>query len=273
MTNADKEQKKSWYEKISSILPNLYYIGTLISLIIILAQVFYAKRSIVETSEWEKAKMTIENIERFKAEISKSPIGNNNVWMFGDRFNPDFSQPEGWSSPRADSLLTVFASLYKDDTKDPEKISQDAQREIERMIDAMDAFAYPIIMGYASEIGSSKSVIRQYYTYGSFIMPIAFSQYRHIGLYAKLLYRLWRIRYEQEVISSLLLNLQEKRIDLSQYSYEYGIGFLKQNKDNLLFFEESEITESSLRRYLKTLDKEIKKLKKEIDDFRKQNKD
>ncbi|WP_101688987.1 hypothetical protein [Dysgonomonas massiliensis] len=263
MTSTNKEQKKSWYEKISSILPNLYYIGTLISLIIILAQVFYAKRSIVESSEWEKAKMTIENIERFKVEISKCPIGDDNVWIFGDQFHPDFSKAEGWNSPRADSLLIIFVSLYKEEeTKASQKISQEVQHEIERMIDVMDAFAYPIIMGYASEVGSSKSVLRQYYTYGSFIMPIAFSNYKHIGLYAKLLYRLWRIRYEQEVLSVMLLNIDG-----------YGINGLISEKDNLLFFDENEITESSLRRYIKTLDKEINKVKEEIDDFRKQNND
>lgn len=262
MASTNKEQKRSWYEKISSILPNLYYIGTLISLIIILAQVFYAKRSIVESSEWEKAKMTIENIERFKVEINKSPLATNNVWTFGDRFNPDFSVSEGWSSSRADTLLIVFASLYKDETKSPKTVNRELQTEIERIIDEMDAFAYPIIMGYANEVGSSRSILRQYYSYGSFVMPIAFSQYKHIGVHAKLLYKLWRIRYEQEIINGVLLSLDKNRMNS-----------LIPEKDSFLFFEENEITESSLRRYVKILDKEINKMKKEIDNFRKQNND
>lgn len=254
--------KRNWCKKISIWLPNLYYAGTLVSLIIILAQVFYAKRSIVESSEWEKAKITIENVERFKVEISKSPMASNNVWILGDRSNPDFSTPEGWNSSRADSLTIIFGSLFEDDSKSPEEIKKEAVSELERMIDVMDAFAYPIIMGYASEIGSYHSVARQFYTYGAFIMPKAFSQYKNIGIHAKLLYRLWRVRFEQTAVDSILSGMGEGDIYITS---ELRFDFL--------FFNEDEVTLKTLRRYNKKIDAEIKKIKEEIISFRKGNYD
>lgn len=254
---------RNWDKKISRWLPNLYYVGTLVSLIFILAQAFYAKRSIVESSEWEKAKMTIENVERFKIESSKSPVSNKEIWLFGDRLNPDFSTLEGSTSPRADTLRHVFESLFIDETKDKKEWTISATYELERMIDAMDAFAYPIIMGYANEISSFRSVARQYYTYGAYIMPYAFTQYPNIGIYAKLLYRLWRVRYEQILVVD----------HAAQYPKKYEIEHLAKQKDNLLFFEEEEITVASLKRYSKRLDKEIKKIQKEIEEFRRSSND
>lgn len=255
----NKKPKRNWGKKISRWLPNLYYVGTLVSLLFILAQAFYAKRSIVESSEWEKAKMTIDNVERFKIESSKSPIANKEVWIFGDRLNPDFSTREGSAAPRTDSLRNVFESLFIDDTKDRKEWLISATDELERMIDVMDAFAYPIIMGYANEIGSYRSVARQYYTYGAYIMPYAFAQYPNIGIHAKLLYRLWRIRYEQILVIEHAI----------QYPNIVEIRGLDKIKDNLLFFEEDKITLASLKRYNKRLDKEIKKIQKEIEEFRK----
>lgn len=255
----NKRLKKNWGRKISRWLPNLYYVGTLVSLLFILAQAFYAKRSIVESSEWEKAKMTIENIEQFKIESSKSPVANKEIWLFGDRLNPDFSTREGSTSPRADTLRHVFESLFIDDTKDKKEWTISATNELERMIDVMDAFAYPIIMGYANEIGSFRSVARQYYTYGAYIMPYAFAQYPNIGIHAKLLYRLWRVRYEQVLLIDHAI----------QHPNTLEARYLNKQKDNLLFFEEDEITTASLKRYSKKLDKEIKKIQKEIEEFRK----
>ena len=59
-------EKKLVNPKFTAYLQNLYYAGTLISLFFIMAQVFYAKRTMKESSEWEKAKLTIDNVERFK---------------------------------------------------------------------------------------------------------------------------------------------------------------------------------------------------------------
>lgn len=258
----NKEPKKNWCKNISVWLPNLYYIGTLVSLIIILAQVFYAKRSIVESSEWEKAKMTIENVERFKVEISKSPIASNNIWTLSDGLNPDFSTPEGWNSSRADSLMNIFRSLFEDDSKSFEEVKKEAVSELERMIDVMDAFAYPIIMGYANEIGSFHSVSRQFYTYGAFIMPKAFSTYKNIGIHAKLLYRLWRVRFEQIAVNNLLSRIGEN-----------DIYFTSEQRNDYLFLNENKVSKKTLIRYNKRLDAEIKKIKKEIDAFRKSNYD
>lgn len=38
-------------------IKNVYYVGTLVSLIFIMAQAIYTRRSITQSSEWEKAKI------------------------------------------------------------------------------------------------------------------------------------------------------------------------------------------------------------------------
>ncbi len=251
----NKEQEQKWYTKVSVILPNLYYVGTLVSLIFILGQVFYAKRSIVESGEWEKAKMTIENIERFKLELNKSPLAATEVWMHGDRLFPDFSTPVGWNSSQADTLRLIYWSLFEDGIKNNEEVRKGAKEELERMIDVMNSFAYPIIMGYASEMGSYQNVARQYYTYGAFIMPVAFNGYPNIGFHAKLLYRLWRVRFELLVVNSCLISKDFK--------------FIEKKLGNMLCFEETEVSEATLKKYRKKLDGELKKMQKEIEEFRK----
>ena len=75
-------------------LQNIYYIGTLASLIFIMAQAYYARRSMIQSSEWEKAKITIENIEKFKENANSFPISD--IWLFGGELWPDFSTPEGY---------------------------------------------------------------------------------------------------------------------------------------------------------------------------------
>ena len=40
-----------------------------------MAQVIIARRSMVESSEWEKAKVTIENIERFQENLKETALG------------------------------------------------------------------------------------------------------------------------------------------------------------------------------------------------------
>ncbi len=256
----NKEQKQKWYARINVWLPNLYYVGMLVSLIFIMAQVFYAKRSMVESSEWEKAKMTIENIERFKLEMSKSPLASTHVWTRADMILPDFSTSEGRSSSQADTLRLLYWSLFEDSIKSNEEVKREFAGELERMIDAMNAFAYPIVMGYASEMGSYQNVLKQYYMYGSFIMPFAFELYPNTGFHAKLLYKLWRIRYELMVV--------DKTLEIpGKESFEK----MEKNIDNMLFFEGTEITETSLKKYKKKLNRELKKMQREIEEFRKIN--
>ncbi len=255
----NKKQKQKWYGEVKVWLPNLYYIGTLVSLCFILAQVFYARRSIIESSEWEKAKMTIENIERFKLELNKSPLSAIDVLAHGDKISPDFSIPKGWGSPQADTLFSIFKSLFEDGIKDKKEVRKKVREEIERMIDVMNTFAYPIIMGYASEMGSFQNAAGQYHACGAFIMPTAFKTYQHIGLHAKLLYRLWRIRIELVLINSRLENPQEEIFKLIEET----------ELDNMLCFEGTEVTEASLKKYSKKLDGELEKMQKEIEDFRK----
>ena len=244
----NSEQKKSRGERMNLWLSNLYYVGTLVSLLFILAQVYYAKRSMVESSEWEKAKITIENIERFKAEISSSPLNSTEIWLFSDKLWPDFSTPEGQKA--SDTLRVVYVSLFNDSI---------IIEELVRSIDIMNAFAYPIIMGYASEIESSQSVIRQYYTYGNYIMPFAFNDFPNIGHHAKLLYRLWRIRYEQLIIDICLADPDNDELKKN----------MTENMNNLLFFEDAEISPASLKKYKNTLKQKFKEMEKEIATFRK----
>ncbi|MDR0231268.1 MAG: hypothetical protein LBI82_04030 [Dysgonamonadaceae bacterium] len=233
------EQKKPWYAKLGAWLPNLSYIGVLITLFIIMIQVFYARRSMVETSEWEKAKMTIENIERFKNNLTKTKIYKAGILTLGDGDKPDYSTKEG--QEYADTLYVVYQSLFSN--------QQEMLNDLIETLDIMNTFAYPIIMGYASEIGSFQSAIREYYWLSNFIMPYAYENIP-IGHHAKLLYRLWRVRGEQFFID------------------RHGVEFLERNK-YLLFSPGDEITEETLRQYEKKLNKELKKRQKEIEVFRK----
>jgi len=240
---SNKEKRSKWLEQI-------YYVGMLVSIFFIMGQAFYARRSIIQSSEWEKAKMTIENIERFKESLSDSPI--EDVWLLGDRIWPDFSDPKG--KELADTLLVTFNSLYDNDMT---KVFS----EYIRMIEIMDAFAYPIIMGYASEETSLLSTMRQYHAYSNFIMPEAFNTYRNIGFHAKLLYRLWRLRFEIELINNYIASF-ESMTDSDLYQ-------LKEFKDHLLCYEEVDISKASFQKYKKQLGKKLKEIRKEIEVFRK----
>ena len=135
-----QKRKRDWIRNIS-------YLGGLASVIFIMMQAYFAGRAIIKSSEWEKAKMTIENIEQFKKAMSISPISKDNVWLLGDGLWADASNPE--KKHLFDTLLFVHWSLFDDTTE--------ASNELFRMIEEMDAFAYPIIMGYASETGSFQS--------------------------------------------------------------------------------------------------------------------
>jgi len=226
-------------------MQNMLSIGTLISLIFIMLQVYYARRSALQSSEWEKAKMTIENIEHFKKDMSISPLSKNNVWLLGDGLWADASNPE--KIQLFDTLVVVYRSLFDGNT--------DLFDETIRMTEAMDAFAYPIIMGYASETASYQSVMRQYYTYSNFVMPFSFHQTPNIGLYAKLLYRLWRIKYEIMVVNSCI-NRDDVR------------DIIRNRVDHLLCYEGTDFSEASLKQYRKKLEGKLKDMQKEIKVFR-----
>ena len=227
-------------------MQNIYQLGTLASLIFIMAQAYYARRSILQSSEWEKAKITIENIERFKENMTGSTISK--IERLGDKLWPDFSNPEKWEL--SDTLRVAYFSLFDSGTE--------AIYELIRTLEIMDDFAYPIIMGYASEIGSFRTSFRQYYPYSNFIMPHAFRVYKDLGVHAKLLYRLWRIRAEIIIIDRIL----------PIYDNDVHDEFIEE-RDKLLCYEGTDITEASLKKYRKKLEKKLKEMQKEIEVFRK----
>ena len=209
-----------------------------------MAQAYFARRSMIQSSEWEKAKMTIENITRFKENLKETALhGRTQTFWLAGRPWPDLTTPEGFAY--SDTLRIVYLSIFEDHTNFFE--------DFEKTFSILDDFAYPIIMGYASEMGSFKSVIKEYYTYGNFILPLAFheSGYKHMGYHAKLLYRLWRVRVEIDMLPS------------------WSIEYISENRNNLLCFGGTEVTPTSLRQYEKKLDKELKKIQKEIEVFRK----
>ena len=244
MNNKQKRNKrKNWTQ-------NIYQLGTLASLIFIMVQAYYARRSILQSSEWEKAKITIQNIEQFKESMTGFSIPDNMAWELGDDLWADFSTPEGWQL--SDTLRKVYRSLF--DNVD------EARDELTRMIEVMDAFAYPIIMGYANETGSNQTAARLYITYGSFIMPEIFHVYINMGIHAKLLYRLWRIRLEIMVVDNCSAE--------SKYA-EDMYNRLLERKDHLLCYEGTDISEASLKAYRKKLEKKLKEMQKEIEVFRK----
>jgi len=242
------QQKKGIMHSVKVWLPNLYYIGTLITLFLIMAQVFFAKRAMIQSSEWENAKITIENIEHFKEKLKETALyGKTEALRFADTMWPDFTTPEGWNA--TDTLRKIYWSFFEDDGF---KYTED----IEKSLSILNSFAYPIIMGYASEIDSYESVSLEFNSYTNFIMPIAFKVYPKLGQHVKLLHRLWRIRHEQTAIKMV--------IEDNKYIEE-----LTENINKFLCFEGSEITPATLKQYEKKLEKEFKKTQKEIEVFRK----
>jgi len=233
-------------------MQTIYYAGTLASLVFIMAQAYYAGSSVIKSNEWEKAKMTIENIERFKENLTISSLHKDDLWRHGDGVWPDISTEKGWEA--TDTLRSIHRSLFGNE--------MEVQKELVQMIDVLDAFAYPIIMGYASEVGSYQSAARQYYTYGNFILPEAFHYYSLIGMHAKLLYKLWRIRFEMVGVDYAIKAFeQENSEELSEE--------LKKQIDRLYCYEETDFSEASLKKYRKKLDKKLKETQKEIEVFRK----
>ena len=244
-----KKKEINWLE-------NIYYIGMLASIFFILGQAYYARRSIVESSDWEKAKMTIQNIEQFNERLKGSPLDREEVWMLGDSPWADFSTRKGWE--QTDTLRRIYYTLFDNETE--------AIVEFRRLIDVMDAFAYPIIMGFASDMGSYQSSInRQFYTFGSFIIPISYHRYRNTGVHAKLLYKLWRIRQEQGMVEILLGHIKRYGWASSETDLTYDYHMARIFYD----YEETDITEATLKAYRKKLEKKMKEAQKEIEVFRK----
>jgi len=247
----NNEQKKSGHDKFNLWLANLSYAAVLITLILIMVQVYYAKQTMVEANEWEKAKVTIEDIERLKENLKGTALyGKNEVLWFADKLWPDFTNPQKYEL--SDTLRIIYSSLF--DSR--EKFLED----FEKSLAILDAFAYPIIMGYASEMGAYQSVGKDYFLYGNYIMPIAFHDFPNIGHYAKLLFRLWRVRYElmatkdpQGFIDKLKNSPKEYSGNITNY---------------MLCFDGSEITPASIEKYHEKLEKELKKIQKEIEVFR-----
>ena len=241
MSIKHKKKHKTW-------MSNLYQIGTLLTLFFIMAQVFLARRSMIQSNEWEKAKVTIENIEHFKEKLKEVELyGKTEVLIFADRTWPDFTTPEGWKA--SEPLRKLYGSFFEEDFK--------RREDVEKSLAILNAFAYPIIMGYASEFGSYQSVSLEFNTYNNFVMPIVFDGYKKIGHHAKLLHRSWRVRHEQEIVKN------------SDFNDNSIIAEINANKNNLLCFEGAEITPASFKQYGKKLERELKKIQKEIEVFRK----
>jgi hypothetical protein len=236
----------TWVQIITSI-------GTLASVIFFMLQAYYARHLIVRSSEWEKAKMTIENSERFKEGMNLSPLSNSKVWTLGDGTWPDLSTPESWQI--TDTLRKVFFSLFDNDVE--------AENELIRLIEVMDAFAYPIIMGYASEEISFLSGMRQFYTYGNFVLPYVFRDNMFIGVHAKLLYRLWRIKSE--------IWAMDRCKDMGWKFEERVKNQIMSGQELMLAYEEPDFSDASLMKHREKLEKKIKDVQKEIEDYRKKS--
>jgi len=248
MSINQKKKPKAW-------LSNLYHIGTLLTLFFIMAQVFLARNSMKQSSEWEKAKTTIENIERFRENLTHTILYDKIEELdFSNRLWPDFTTSAGLHT--SDTLRHIYYNLFDDEYL--------LRKDFDYTLSVMDAFAYPIIMGYANELVSYQSVGEEYYTYGNYMMPLAFSSGRQKGQNAKLLYRLWRVRSEQEIFKEV-----DKKIVGVVISIEDVIDYLRNNMKYLLCFEGTEVTPTSLKQYEKKLEKELKKIQKEIEDYRK----
>ena len=173
--------------------------------------------------------------------------GKTETLWFAGRPLPDMATPKGYEL--TDTLRIIYFSLFDDKDK--------AFEDFEKSLAILDAFAYPIIMGYASETGSFQSVIKEYYTYGNYILPSTFqnSGYKYMGNYAKLLYRLWRVK--SELMTVFNMNIEDLKKNI--------------NTVNLLCFDGTEITPASIEKYHKKLEEELKKIQNEIEVFRKNN--
>ena len=232
-------------------LTYVYNIGTLLTLFIIMAQVIIARRAMVQSSEWEKAKVTIENIKWFKENISKSALyDKTDLLVLSEGLLPDLSTPEGREA--SDTLRRIYLSLFDGD-------SNKWREDFDKTIGILNDFAYPIIMGYASEFGSYESVWRDFNRYGNYVIAGAFRNMFLPYTHVRLLYRLWRVKTEQIYISHLISMNFEGAMPIEKL----GGGI------TLSYYEGTEVTLASVKQYEKKLQKELKQIQKEIEEFRK----
>jgi hypothetical protein len=100
--------KRKQKNGLTTWLLNLYYISTSLTLFFIMGQVFLARNSMKQSNEWEKAKVTIENIERFKENLTKTTLYSQPeaLLVFTDRLLPDFSTSKGWEA--SDTLRKII---------------------------------------------------------------------------------------------------------------------------------------------------------------------
>ena len=241
MSNKQEKSRKE-------LLSNLVSICTLMTLLLIMAQVYFARHAIVQSSKWENAKLTIENIEHFSEKLKETALYDQVEAKFlSDNLWPDFTKSENYEL--SDTLRKVYNSLFDDRLK--------RKDDIDNTLRILDAFAYPIIIGYASEMGSFQSAASgDFYIFCNYIMPFTYN-YHLSGINARLLYRLWRVRFEQSWV---------RRIDIGD---EDLLKNYTNDIKNMLCFEGTEVTPDALKQYEKKLEKELEKIQKEINEFRK----
>ena len=80
-----------------------------------MAQAYFARRSMIQSSEWEKAKVTIENTANFKEKLKETALyGKTEALRFSDRLWPDFTTPEGYIA--SDTLRNIYHSFFENST-------------------------------------------------------------------------------------------------------------------------------------------------------------
>ncbi len=245
--------KKPFWPRFRESLQSFYYVGTLITLVLIAVQAFYAKRTVTQSSQWEKAKVTIENIDRFKSYMASTTLGDVSKWLKADGMWPDFETDHGHQA-YMETLAPVYISLLG--FADTVTISDvRVLSEHLRLVDAMDAFAYPIIMGYANEWEAFQIASREMMLSGNLAIPQVIYSTSNVGHYARRLYKLWRIRFEL---------LQIDGVIASGHPEVFSV-------DRAFCYEGMEVTEASLKKYRRKIERMLKETQKEIKEFRKNN--
>ncbi len=246
-------EKKPFWARFRESLQSFYYAGTLITLVLIAVQAFYAKRTVTQSSQWEKAKVTIENIDRFKSYMVSTSMGDAAKWQKADGIWPDFETERG-RRVYEETLAPVYVSLFGfADTVAMNDVGMLSEHL--RLVDAMDAFAYPIIMGYANEWETFQIALREMMLSGNLAIPQVIYSTPNVGLYARRLYKLWRIKIEIQSIDAYIS---------SGHPESFSV-------DRAFCYEGTEVTEASLNKYRRKIEKMLKETQKEIKEFRKNN--
>ncbi len=245
--------KKPFWPRFRESLQSFYYAGTLITLVLIAVQAFYAKRTVTQSGQWEKAKVTIENIDRFKSYMASTTMGDAGKWLKANGVWPDFETYRGRQAYN-ETLAPVYVSLFGfADTVTMSDVRMLSEHL--RLVDAMDAFAYPIIMGYANEWESFQIASREMMLSGNLAIPQVIYSTPNVGHYARRLYKLWRIRFE-------IINIDEWIVSGNPELFPVDRAFC---------YEGTEVTEASLKKYRRKIERMLKETQKEIKEFRKNN--